>query len=493
MKRLIVIGIIGATVAMVNAQNESDALRYSRTFHGSTARSMGMAGAFGALGGDFSTLSSNPAGIGLYKGSEFVFTPKIHYNSADAFFNGSRYNDYKYNFGFSNLGFIYTYDYKRDEGWSTVSYGTGYNRLADFGENTTIRTEKANGSLLDEFVLNSNIEGSEERFDPFYEYLAYNTYLVNPDTFQVIAAPGDTSYGVEFWSHMTDSGKYGQLLEKTIRRKGGIGEWVFSMGANYSNKLYLGATIGWEMVNFSQSTLHYENDVDDNTMAIGSFSFREKLDAWGNGLNLKVGGIYKPTDALRIGLAFHTPTIYWLTEEFHTAIEANYDAGFDPSYSEDRSDVAQSDYTVLTPYKAMGSLAIVIGKRALFDVDYEFVDYTAMRLQGDMDSYTDINTIIQKSFKQTHNVRGGFEVRLDPIYLRGGYAYYDSPYKSSLYGNNSDVQYASGGIGYREANVSFDIAYSRALNSQKHYLFLGTNSKIDYTRNQILATLSFRF
>ncbi len=35
---------------------------------------MGMGGAFGALGGDLSTLSQNPAGIGVYRSNELGFT-----------------------------------------------------------------------------------------------------------------------------------------------------------------------------------------------------------------------------------------------------------------------------------------------------------------------------------------------------------------------------------------------------------------------------------
>lgn len=39
-----------------------------------TARFISMGGAFGALGGDLSTLSQNPAGIGIYRSNEVGFT-----------------------------------------------------------------------------------------------------------------------------------------------------------------------------------------------------------------------------------------------------------------------------------------------------------------------------------------------------------------------------------------------------------------------------------
>ena len=47
------------------AQSAIDAYRFSQPDLRGTARFMGMGGAFGALGGDLSTLSQNPAGIGV--------------------------------------------------------------------------------------------------------------------------------------------------------------------------------------------------------------------------------------------------------------------------------------------------------------------------------------------------------------------------------------------------------------------------------------------
>lgn len=57
-----------------SAQNEEDAIRFSRISPFGTARSAAMGGAFGALGGDLSTLSTNPGGIGVFRKSEASFT-----------------------------------------------------------------------------------------------------------------------------------------------------------------------------------------------------------------------------------------------------------------------------------------------------------------------------------------------------------------------------------------------------------------------------------
>ena len=56
------------------AQSEVDALRFSREDIHGTARAMSMGGAFGALGGDQTAISINPAGIAVYRSSEVVGT-----------------------------------------------------------------------------------------------------------------------------------------------------------------------------------------------------------------------------------------------------------------------------------------------------------------------------------------------------------------------------------------------------------------------------------
>src|SRR5690554_22480 len=59
------------------AQGEVDAARFSREDLHGTARAMSMGGAFGALGGDQTGVSINPAGIAVYRSSEVVGTLNI--------------------------------------------------------------------------------------------------------------------------------------------------------------------------------------------------------------------------------------------------------------------------------------------------------------------------------------------------------------------------------------------------------------------------------
>jgi hypothetical protein len=90
MKKLILLTGILCAAGTINAQTHADALRYSQHYlSGTTARSVGMGGAFGALGGDFSTLSTNPAGIAVYRGSELTFSPEIYVSGTDSRYFGN--------------------------------------------------------------------------------------------------------------------------------------------------------------------------------------------------------------------------------------------------------------------------------------------------------------------------------------------------------------------------------------------------------------------
>src|SRR3954466_4771231 len=87
--------------SLIFAQSDIDALRYSQSSLTGTARYVSMGGAFGALGADFSSLSYNPAGIGLYRKSEFTFTPSIYAEKTTSDFLGTSGSDSKFNF---NIG-----------------------------------------------------------------------------------------------------------------------------------------------------------------------------------------------------------------------------------------------------------------------------------------------------------------------------------------------------------------------------------------------------
>jgi len=56
---------------LLKAQTLSQGLLFSRNNTSATARALSLGNNMGALGGDLSSLSQNPAGLGLYRRSSF--------------------------------------------------------------------------------------------------------------------------------------------------------------------------------------------------------------------------------------------------------------------------------------------------------------------------------------------------------------------------------------------------------------------------------------
>ncbi len=178
MKRLVFLISIVVFYTTLQGQYVTDALRYSQNFPAITTRSMGMGGAFTSLGGDFSSTYNNPAGLGLYRKSEFQFTPVLNYAKTDADYLGQNSEDIRYHFNVGSLGYVGTYNTNKDKGLVSASFATGYIRRNTFNSNTSIRGRNPDNSLADYFMINA--EGNDpEDLDAFYERLAFDGYIID--------------------------------------------------------------------------------------------------------------------------------------------------------------------------------------------------------------------------------------------------------------------------------------------------------------------------
>lgn len=471
----------------LRAQNEVDALRYSQNFFGGTARSMAMGGAFGALGGDFSSASLNPAGIGVYRSNEFTITPGLVYDNTLTSYLGNNRTDNRYQFTLNNLSMVYSKQTGKDKGWVGYTFGVGYNQLNNFNRNTMmsgimLSRDNESSTLLDNFTNNANTG----IWSDFYEQVAWDANLMPYDTI-----------AEEYWNDIQEAG-YGQSQRRRIQEKGSLGETAFTFGANYSNQLYFGATFGIHRMRFSQYTDHYEIDDAQVIPYFNSFTFRETLETRGVGYTFKAGLIYRPISLIRIGAAFHIPTFYRIREDFYTDMYATFDEGTgEPEYYE-QSPYNQSEYWLRTPYRAIASVAFQVGKVALIGVDYEYLDYrhASMDSRGSDYSLLDMNDRIQHVYSSAHNLRAGAELHVGPMYLRAGVAYYDSPFKSTEVNADAWNMVYSGGFGFRSKRVFFDMAYALRTNDYRYYLYIPEDvngAAIQSDKHHFVATLGFRF
>ncbi len=137
-------------ISVVSAQNVDDALRYSQIFYGGTARFMSMGGAFTALGGDISSLSQNPAGIGVFRSSEMTVSPQLNYINSTASGFHSTNSDYLYNFNLSQAGFVSNIiTNNTGTGLIKLNFGYSFNKTNNFHQSTQIRGINNSSSMAD--------------------------------------------------------------------------------------------------------------------------------------------------------------------------------------------------------------------------------------------------------------------------------------------------------------------------------------------------------
>ncbi|MFP4470687.1 MAG: OmpP1/FadL family transporter [Bacteroidales bacterium] len=488
MKRFILIaGFICLMLGGLMAQNEEDVLRYSNTPLMGTARYLGLGGAYGAIGADFSSLSSNPAGIGLYKKSEFTITPSLYFANSESNYLGQMTEDDRNNFAFGNAGIVLTMetvDRLDRNAVNNFQIGFGINRLKDFNNQIYIEGVNGDNSLLDTYLEYAGTK-NPENLNGFDTRLAFDTYLID-------TLPGEDPYTyVDAYSYI--GGFSSALQRKSIETKGSINEWVLSGGMNVDDKFYFGLTFGFPYIRYIQNSTYNEQNLTEPDRDLDEFTYREELETRGGGFNIKVGTIARPVQWLRIGAAYHSPTWYNnLNDSWNTRMNAYYTNG--DSFSA-QSPIGDYSYDIQTPWKAMGSIAVLFGRYGLISADYEYVDYSKGKLKPAIE-FSAPNNIIANSFNSASNFRLGTEWNVGLMQVRGGYAYYGSPFESGV--NDGKLQAYSAGLGFRSNEYFFDAAFVYSVSDQDYYLY-GTNdirtdpAKLTYSAYNLLFTFGYRF
>lgn len=486
MKNKIILIIVMFVSTISFGQTQIDALRFSQIQYGGTARFVAMGSSFGALGADLSAMAINPAGIALYRGGEFNFTPGIMNDQVNSSFSGTNRSSLEYGFLFNNIGFAIGFnDDSNTSDWKGVGFGFSYNRLQNFRQNIVIEGTNDVASMISLFVDNANIQdpaGTSHALNSFYEYPAWQCFLIDYD-------PGAS----EYWSPVTDAGIYGQTQRKSIRRQGGIGEYDFTFGVNYNDLLYIGGTLGIQSVNFHEASTYKESDFEFTSTELtytspdtsysytlyspNFFSVDEDLRITGSGVNLKLGMIFRPIDWVRVGAAFHTPTFLSLTDNYETSFYARYDYELPDNFGTDVDYTTRYDdaykYDLRTPSRFIGSLGFIIMKMAVVNIEYEYVDYSKAMFNHYQDDFTPTNQAIQNEFVAASNIRAGAEFRLGPVSFRGGFGMYGNPYASKLNRIDATQFVYSGGLGLTGGNFYVDFAYSLTAYEDNYFMYNG--------------------
>ncbi|MBQ3635179.1 MAG: hypothetical protein II951_06120 [Bacteroidales bacterium] len=502
------------------AQGVADALRFNRNDLVGTARQQAMGGAFGALGADLSTVTINPAGLGVYRATEMGLTLGVNAINNESRYYDSKANEDRVRVPFSQIGFAFNNSLMREETTGLVgsTFYVGYNRIANYAGNEKYVDPFSHNSLLDYFCT------EEQRKASMTGGLAYDAWMMNDTTF--VNEVGDEipiSYNV--WENYLGNGKLDVtfrqdgadgsglvMVNKKVNTRGSKGDISFAYAANISNKVFVGGSLSIIALGYEETMLHQE--VFDGYTVVAnaptSYTYRSYLDQNGAGVNFKLGVIVKPVNALRLGFALHSPTFLSLNEKYYAELNnPNH-----PTGRVERTVDFESEYRYRSPSRIIASIAGVIGHYGLISVDYERQNEAKSKFKADDDDLTDyqedaamdgINEVMKNYILQASNtLRVGAEVSVfQPMYLRLGYRMKTSPITSDYYYTKPKDTAISGGIGYRMNNFFIDATYVCGKRVGDYWVMPDTSEGYIYETNfpaklttkthSAVVTVGFRF
>ena len=505
-------------------QGEVEANQFSRGDLNGTARSVSMGGAFGALGGDLSGVAINPAGIAVYRSSEIAGTAVF---TNEKFKVGDISNS-KNKFNVNNMGFV-GYFPTRNYNVPVVNFGFSYNKVKSFDKEIGAFGSGRGSSLTDYMAFQSDgvnpdilkFDENDDTVDPFksgapwLSVLGYGSFLINPDNdniYSSLLSEGETVNNSLF-----------------ITESGSIDTYDFTVGTSINNVLNLGVSLSITDINYRLNSQNSEDFAPGNG---SGFDLNNLLATDGNGVGVKLGLIYRPVNAFRLGLSYQSPTWYSMTDRYSASILANVSDYYNDIDEDVETYSAEfrNDYDFKTPDKWTASAAAVLGTNMILSLDYEFSNYKNMKFSEPSgsnypsDYFAGDNDFISTDFKIASTVRAGLEYRFTPqLSGRLGYAWMQNPYDTDFKNNGGDAvvsgattafrmegdaNYFTGGIGYRfNRNFYADLAivyktqeddlhsYPNVYNDNSPKEFFINSEPYKLTNNSFrgLLTLGYRF
>ncbi|MCM1029305.1 MAG: outer membrane protein transport protein [Pseudoflavonifractor sp.] len=529
------------------AQSAIDAYSLSRSDFKGTARFMSMGGAFGALGGDLSTLNQNPAGIGIYRSNDIGITLDLDLQHSSADTRGMSVKDNMIKFHVNNFGYVGAINTGSDV-MPFLNFGASYTRANSFdrrfkGENPNLQASysnyiagvtSANGSYAGwnekDLSATDTYNPYVDSWAPWMSILSYNAFLINP-------RPG-TDPAQNQYQGLWKGDTYGDS-QMSVEEKGYVDEYNINFGGNIMNTVYWGMGFGITDISYTQNAF-YDEQLDNaaipanqDVSSIVNGNAYYGLDSWkhitGTGFNFKIGFIFKPINELRLGLAVHTPTYYNLTQQSWSQV--NYSFASDVQGYTETNDGwnYQIDWKLRTPWRLIASAAGVIGSQAIISFDYEYRPYQNMAIRnadndpfqyaGDGSDY--LKGDIEDYYQSSNIFRLGLEYRLSPSWsLRAGVNHETSPSTSYARSADADIYtegpedcgtmpsytfdkettYVTCGIGYRYKGFYLDGAYIYKNQKAQYRPFTPNNftaipdaTDLTLASSQIVVSLGFRF
>lgn len=494
MKKVFLIISIVSTLGF--SQNINDVLLYSEENIQGTARYNAMSGAFGALGGDMSAININPAGGAVFRGSTFTGTLGVNWGSNEATYFGTKTKEYESDFNINQLGGIFVFNNMNNSSdWNKITLALTYNVVQDFDKDyyisgnspTSISSyfltqangipfkdiQKLPGEFLEDAYLNIlEVFGYRAQ----QAFLGYYGGVIDPVD---VEDPLNILY-VETGSYITVNQNY------LYSNRGSNSKFNFNLATQYKDALYLGVSFNGSFINSERLTKIRETGYNPSS-SLNYVDFDNRLRTLGSGFSMQVGAIAKLGESLRLGVSYHTPTWYVLSDELSQSINSNL-ADIDIGFIGLNQVVVFENYNLRTPSKLTGSAAFIFGKQGLLSVDYNYKDYNNAKMCPDA-SFADTNANINNLLTGTSAVNLGGEYRLNRLSLRAGYRYEESPYKNKSL--QSDLVGYSFGLGYNFGKSKIDFSFSESFQDISYQLYdigLTERASISEKNSAIMAS-----
>lgn len=544
--------VFGGSVLDHDLMMSGDFADMSRNHPFGTARAMALGGAFTSLGGDMTSMFVNPAGLGMYRSNEISLTPMMSFTHSDTPGTNPYVGDNKNRFSMANVGVALNVFQSPSSPLTSLTVGFGLNRVADFNKRYSFSSEsRFNPNTPDRFMPTiADVFGQQlgqngifpdsggklgyGGVNPYFwpAVLGYNGYMISPYT---------DSEGKPIWVPDTIGSNASVLHSNEVVSSGSINEFAFSVGANFGNIVYVGATLGFQSVH-QETGIYYQEeygyfDAEGRptaaTNSAGEY-IRSQLDYAGiyqktvldgSGVNFKLGVIVRPIPSLRLGVAFHTPTFYSLARTYQGDVESRLYNNETKETLESRdwtpvvNDEGGNRWDFVSPSRLMFGASYTFGTFGLVSVDYERDWYNGIRVKNVPQSDpnfmiypADYKAEFKSNYRGTNTIRAGVEMKPIPILaLRVGGGYTNSMYKNeSLYINaphTTESYFFSAGVGVNISRVvTLDLAYQNLTEKQTSYqLFFSMNNETGgmmtssglydtkYTRHFVSMTLGFHF
>lgn len=544
MKKYFAIAAIAMSFANAAAQDTYENARLLGSDLNGTARYVGMGGALEALGADISTISTNPAGIGLFRHSTMSVSAGL-VSQQDA----KKFDDLgKTNLSFDQIGFVFSSDMGDN---SFLNFAFNYHKSRNFDQILSAANNVMRGASMSKLAFakstknsdtnggyywDSNSDGdimgwrNEKSSERAYQFTQWDFLYFNTIGFDFDA--NEPLY--------VEAGPYngGDAYNFDRAHRGWISDFDFNISGNASQRVYLGLTVGVHHVNYKGYSEYSEGIIASDGHDRGVLTLADERTIKGTGVDVKAGAIFFPVEdsPFRIGVSVSTPTWYDLKSENTTALFNNTDS--DWGYSSGGTG-ERYDFNYYTPWKFGFSLGHVVGNMLALGASYEYSDCGSADTRvkdgyddyGNDDTYSDrvMNDNTDYSLKGMHTLKLGAELKPSPEFaVRAGYNYVSPMYSNNgvrdtrlnsignMYASTADytnwesTHRLTCGVGYRFDHMNIDLAYQYSTTSGKFYPFqpdvvfddpagdlgvtcISSPTSVNNKRHQLLLTLGYTF